>query len=957
MPRASRIGAAQSLLVIALIVLNCAAARAQQPQRSASAAAHAAAALSTSGGAAIPPSLVPPLEQLSADGCAPQWVPTFGATSSVDYQVRALLVWDDGSGPALYVGGIFSWAGAVPGTRGLARWDGTSWSSVGGGVEGSVEALALFDDGSGGGPVLVVAGGFVVAGGVSASRIAQWDGGAWSALGEGLEGGAYALAVFDDGGGPHLYAGGDFLTAGGLDAHGIARWDGETWSTIGAGLTGAGTQRVLALAVHDDGSGPALYAGGHFTEIDSVPALRVARWDGSAWSAVGTGMIGTSNPEVRCLTVADLGLGSGPLLYAGGSFKFGPGLAIREIAAWDGSSWRAVGGGVGNGSSGATPWVSAIAAYDDGSGLVLYAGGRFVEADGVACHHIARFDGREWSAPEGIDGTILPSVYALCVFDDGSGAGPRLQVGGSFDHAGLVAAEYLAAWDGEEWSAVGASPQDGLNGELLASLSFDDGRGGGPALFVGGAFTAAGGTTVDYVARWDGESWSPLGSGLNGFVRCFAVFDDGLGAGPKLYAGGDFTASVVPEVALPRIARWNGVAWEPVPGGAFDQPVWSLVVHDDGSGPALYAGGDFTLVGSVPGTQHVARFDGQQWSSLAATGMSGGDLVGGELYTWVDVLEIFDDGSGGGPALYAGGVFKSAGGVSANRIAKWNGSAWSALGSGLTTAFNEVTDLEVFDDGSGSGPGLYVCGNFSVIGGVSAVELARWSGTSFSAVGDGLPGAQVLTRFDDGSGTALVVGGSFSTAGAVPANNIASWDGTGWSALNDGIDGAVYAVGVVEQGPGLGQDLIAGGAFLSASGVPDTFIARWSGCPVEPSPWHFEGYALAGVAGPPLLAGGGTLLAGSPGTLTLTHAAPSSLAVLFISLAGASAPFKCGTLVPVPVTLQIPLFTNGAGQLPLGWGAWPGGLAGLSLHFQFAVQDPVAVCGVALSNALRADVP
>ena len=61
--------------------------------------------------------------------------------------------------------------------------------------------------------------------------------------------------------------------------------------------------------------------------------------------------------------------------------------------------------------------------------------------------------------------------------------------------------------------------------------------------------------------------------------------------------------------------------------------------------------------------------------------------------------------------------------------------------------------------------------------------------------------------------------------------------------------------------------------------------------------------------------------------------------------------------MPVPVALQIPLFTNGAGQLPLGWAAWPGGLAGLSLHFQYAIQDADAVCGVALSNALRADVP
>ena len=53
----------------------------------------------------------------------------------------------------------------------------------------------------------------------------------------------------------------------------------------------------------------------------------------------------------------------------------------------------------------------------------------------------------------------------------------------------------------------------------------------------------------------------------------------------------------------------------------------------------------------------------------------------------------------------------------------------------------------------------------------------------------------------------------------------------------------------------------------------------------------------------------------------------------------------------------ISLFTNPGGSLPLAWPTWPGGLSGLSLYFQYAIQDAGAVCGVALSNALRADVP
>ena len=121
--------------------------------------------------------------------------------------------------------------------------------------------------------------------------------------------------------------------------------------------------------------------------------------------------------------------------------------------------------------------------------------------------------------------------------------------------------------------------------------------------------------------------------------------------------------------------------------------------------------------------------------------------------------------------------------------------------------------------------------------------------------------------------------------------------------------------------------------------------------------WTDLGSGLAGIAGIPALAGTGPLTPGSAGTLTLSGAAPSSPCALFASLVGTSAPFKCGTLVPVPVALQLVLATNGAGGLPLGWASWPSGLSGSSLYLQYAIADGAAVCGTALSNALRADSP
>ncbi len=127
---------------------------------------------------------------------------------------------------------------------------------------------------------------------------------------------------------------------------------------------------------------------------------------------------------------------------------------------------------------------------------------------------------------------------------------------------------------------------------------------------------------------------------------------------------------------------------------------------------------------------------------------------------------------------------------------------------------------------------------------------------------------------------------------------------------------------------------------------------------VEPaSPWTDLGFALAGVAGLPQLVGTGPLTAGSSGSIVLSHAAPSAPSLLFIALAAHPTPFKCGTLLPVPWVSTFALGTSPAGGIPLGWAAWPAGLSGLSLHFQYAVKDNAGICGVSLSNAVRGNVP
>ncbi|MFH0794075.1 MAG: hypothetical protein V2A74_08595, partial [bacterium] len=194
----------------------------------------------------------------------------------------------DGSGN-IYIGGLFTAVGNVVASR-IAKWNGTSWSALGSGMNDTVFALAVS------GSDVYAGGYFTTAGGVSANHIAKWNGTAWSALGTGTNGAVQVLAVS----GSDVYAGGWFIMAGGVSANYVAKWNGSVWSALGSGVDFG----VFALAV----SGSDVYAGGIFTTAGGVSANYVAKWNGSSWSALGTGM----NSVVYALAV------SGSDLYAGG---------------------------------------------------------------------------------------------------------------------------------------------------------------------------------------------------------------------------------------------------------------------------------------------------------------------------------------------------------------------------------------------------------------------------------------------------------------------------------------------------------------------------------------------------------------------------------------------------------------------------------------------------------------
>jgi len=174
----------------------------------------------------------------------------------------------------------------------------------------------------------------------------------------------YVRAAVVDGAG-NLYIGGEFTVVGDVVANHIAKWNGTNWTALGSGMNDG----VYALAV----SGSDLYAGGYFTTAGGSAASRIAKWNGSSWSALGSGM----NSYVFELAV------SGSDLYAGGNFTTAGGSPANYIAKWNGSAWSALGSGIGGGLY---PSVLALAV----SGSDLYAGGDFTTAGGKLSAYVAK---------------------------------------------------------------------------------------------------------------------------------------------------------------------------------------------------------------------------------------------------------------------------------------------------------------------------------------------------------------------------------------------------------------------------------------------------------------------------------------------------------------------------------------------------------------------------------------
>ncbi|MCH8478550.1 MAG: hypothetical protein LAT56_11475 [Wenzhouxiangella sp.] len=576
------------------------------------------------------------------------------------------------------------------------------------GCDAAVRAMAERPDGK-----IYIGGTFRFCDGVKVNRIALFDpvANTFEPLVHngvvGVNSTVRALAWGDG----ELFVGGALTMAGTLEVDRLARWNGSAWQRLGSGLSngvslGSGTAQVWSMVWVND----SLYVGGRFDSAALVAANNIARWSAGQWHRLGTP---SDNGVTGGTVVALEAVGSN--VVAGGTFNAAGAAPANRLALWNGSSWSTIGAGPVHGPGfGST--ISTITAHAGD----LYVGGElnFADAGGSVCGPcVMRWDGSAWHAlpfEPTFGSSFLDTVDALASHDG------QLYVGVT-NFSGQPGGG-LRRWSGSQWQTLGGTDETSIGVSLL-SIS--------QGLLVGGTSNAPGATPRYGLMRWAGSQFfsagQPGGQGSS-FIVTSVLEHEG-----QIYAARGVA-----------IARWDGSEWTSLPG-RFNGSIFALAMYQG----MLYAGGVFSQINGEPALR-IARFDGTDWLPV------GGGITGeGGLEPLVRDLKVVNG------QLYVAGEFDQAGSVTANSIATWNGSNWAALsslfGNGLESDLGSLVIPGNARSLASDGNDIYVVGAFNRAGGSAATGIARWDGSNWFSVGGGLSSSPRSVAWHEG---AVHIGGT-----------------------------------------------------------------------------------------------------------------------------------------------------------------------------------------------------
>jgi len=768
----------------------------------------------------------------------------------------------------------------------------TAWAPGGSlpGTDGTVNEMEMWDP-DGAGPLgmhLVVGGSFNWAGGGPAANVAMMDlvTKTWSAIGPGVAGEVRDLAVGNNG---------DLIIAWapGLPGSGLARWDGSQLLDLNAPSGG------LIDTVLETSSGE-LWIGGWYPFIGA----NVRRWNGSSWDFVGIqqrvyDLIEMPNGDIVAATNEigapmrrwngtswstmgslqgqgfDAQLMPNGDVVAAGDFTSFPGFVFYGAARWDGATWRPIG---------SNNWPTAYKVAHLGNGNL------------VTCNvtgKVLYWNGTVWTqlGPSGLDVNTVIGDWNGSVF---AGAWPRIWP--SFQHRASV-----MHWSGSQWQP--GSP--GFSDDVRTFTYTNSGE-----LVVGGLFLTAANVVANCVARFDGNDWHPLGSGIDSptsQVTGLVTMPNG-----NIIASGAFTSAG--GVPANNIARWDGNAWHAMGNGSIAQ-VDDVIVR---KGTLL------APIAQASGGIRINEWNGISWTPLPGSPAgfySDLELDGDDL--WV---------------------------TTSHSLHKWDGTTWTQI----PTPFGPIDTVAILPSGDPVVGGAFGIPSIPGIG-----NIARWDGTQWQPLSTGMNGrVRALTALPNGD---LVAGGLYATAGSTQAYDIARWDGTTWHAMEH-IIGTLSSYGVVfELEVGRDGELLVGGNFLTAGPQSSANFARW--VPACPASTMSYGSGCSGAGGQDTLThdtdawAGSTFRANATGMATNALCAPvfgySQLALPLPSVLPGGLP-GC-TVHSTGDLYQLALPNNGTLSTSLAIPNAPS-FAGMHLHHYVltAELDPAGnVTAITSTNGLR----
>lgn len=218
--------------------------------------------------------------------------------------------WDSNSNVAsivsdtsyVYASGNFLIYNSLDTIKGIARWNGASWSALGNGFIYGCGALLTHQ-----GKLYVAAN---LTSNISRPTVMKWDGSIWVPIGQSFNGPIEAFSFY----GGELYVGGNFDSIGNIVAKNIAKWNGTNWIAVGLGTN----NYINGMAIY---SGELCVVGG-FTVAGGIPSQYVAKWNGSNWSSIGSGISSGGEPIAA----------NNNYLYVG--------AGLNGLIQWDGNNWQ-----------------------------------------------------------------------------------------------------------------------------------------------------------------------------------------------------------------------------------------------------------------------------------------------------------------------------------------------------------------------------------------------------------------------------------------------------------------------------------------------------------------------------------------------------------------------------------------------------------------------------------------